>query len=430
MARVPSAWHLERAAELLALLFAGGAAADKLIERYFREHRQLGASDRRFLAETVYACLRQRRFLEHIVADQEPKIPLFVAAYLMSTLGYSARALAELELPGDLSAISARLRTVDAARLPLAVRANLPDWLAERLVAHFGESETLALAAALNEPAPVDLRVNTLKIAREALQQQLAQEGFPTQPTPYSPVGLRRRERAPLFTTRSFKAGLFEIQDEGSQLLSLLLEPRRHERIVDFCAGGGGKTLHLAALMANTGTIYAFDVAPKRLEQLKPRLTRADVHNVRVQVIANEHDSRVHRLHGKLDRVLVDAPCSGTGTLRRNPDIKWRTVNLAALVEQQQRIIEAAARLLKPGGRLVYATCSLLPEENEEVVQWFQARAPEFTVCPVDDILARRQVPLTGMQPFLRLFPHRHHTDGFFAAVLERAPATQTKSPA
>lgn len=428
MARTLSAWHLQRATELLGLLFAGGAAADKLIEGYFREHRQLGANDRRILAETVYACLRQRRFLEHVVADQAPKIPLLIAAYLMTSQGYSARALAELRVPGDLSALSARVRTVDATALPLAVRGNLPDWLGERLAAHFGETETLTLATALNEAAPVDVRVNTLKATREAVQQRLMEEGFACEPTPYSPIGLRRRERAPLFATDSFKSGLFEIQDEGSQVLSLLLEARRHERVADFCAGGGGKTLHLAALMANTGTIYAFDVAPKRLAQLKPRLARAGVHNVRTQVIANENDARIRRLDGKLDRVLVDAPCSGTGTVRRNPDIKWRAVDLPALVAQQQRIIEAAARLVKPGGRLVYATCSLLPEENEQVVAWFQSRTPEFTIRPVAAILARRQVPLAGMDPFLRLFPHRHHTDGFFAAVLERA--AETKSPA
>jgi 16S rRNA (cytosine967-C5)-methyltransferase len=312
------------------------------------------------------------------------------------------------------------VRTLDRTTLPIAVQISLPDWLYDRLVAQFGTDEARALAEALNHPAPLDLRVNTLKAERDAVRERLAAEGFPSEPTPLSPVGLRRPERKPLFRTGCFQEGWIEVQDEGSQLVSLLVEPRRGEMVVDFCAGAGGKTLHLGAMMGNRGTLYAFDVSAKRLAQLKPRLARAGLDNVRMVAIAHEKDERVRRLAGKIDRVLVDAPCSGTGTLRRNPDLKWRDTDLAALAENQLRILTAAATLVKPGGRLVYATCSLLREENDDVVAQFLANHADFQLLPVAEILARRQVALDVTVPVMRLLPHRHRCDGFFAAVLER----------
>jgi 16S rRNA (cytosine967-C5)-methyltransferase len=236
---------------------------------------------------------------------------------------------------------------------------------------------------------------------------------------------LRRTERAPLFKTRCFSEGLFEVQDEGSQLLALLVEPKRQEMVADFCAGAGGKTLELAALMDNSGSVYAFDVSGKRLDRLKPRLARAGLHNVRAVVIDDERDPRVRRLESKFDRVLVDAPCSGTGTLRRSPDIKWRTIDLERLVSTQRAILAAAARLVKPGGRLVYATCSLLAEENDAVTDDFLAAHPDFAPLTAADILARRQIELPAVTtgPALRLLPHRHRTDGFYALAMERRAA-------
>ncbi|MBI5612418.1 MAG: RsmB/NOP family class I SAM-dependent RNA methyltransferase, partial [Gammaproteobacteria bacterium] len=343
--------YLQPAAELLNAILTGTLPADKQMESYFRAHREMGVRDRGAVAEMVYACLRRRRVLEHIAGGERPDPHDIVAAYLL-TQGLSARALAAGGYRGDGVALAGRARTLDPDSLAFNVRTNLPDWLAERLCAQFGEAETLELAEALARPAPVDLRVNTLKADRARVQARLAEEGFPCEPTPYSPVGLRRRERTPLFNTGSFKDGWFEIQDEGSQLLTLLLEPKRQEMAVDFCAGAGGKTLHLGALMANTGTVYAFDISAKRLEKLKPRLKRSGLQNVRAVAIAHETDERVRRLAGKIDRVLVDAPCSGTGTLRRNPDIKWRAVDLAALAADQTKILAAAATLVKPGGRL------------------------------------------------------------------------------
>jgi len=413
------------ATELLAAILSGTSPADAQMERHFRAHPKLGARDRGYIAETVYACLRRRRLLEYLAsgsASTGATAEAIVAACIVSLQDGNVRTLTDAGYRGDSAAIVERARTLNLDQLPLGIQLDLPDWLLERLLAQYGESETRALAAALNQPATLDLRVNTLKATRAEAAACLAEAGLPVEPTPWSPVGLRRRERAPIFRTRCFKEGLIEVQDEGSQLLSLLVEPKRHEMVVDFCAGAGGKTLHLAALMANSGSLYAFDISATRLERLKPRLARAGIDNVRRVAIQNERDVRVQRLAGKIDRVLVDAPCSGTGTLRRNPDIKWRAINVEELAATQRAILASASTLLKPGGRLVYATCSLLREENEDVVAGFLATHPGFAMVPAAEVLARRHVALIPDSVFLRLLPHRHHTDGFFAAVLERRP--------
>ena len=411
--------HLQQSVELLDAILTGTLPADAQMERYFRAHRNMGVRDRGEVAETVYACLRERRVLGHIAGSESNTRGIVLASLLRQ--GHSARVLEPLAPDTDIRALTARARTIDTGSLPVAVRANLPDWLAERLVAQSGAEATLALAEALNRPAPVDFRVNTIKAERETVRARLADEGYPSEPTPYAPDGLRRQERTPLFRTQCFRDGLFEIQDEGSQLVSLLLEPRRHEMVVDFCAGAGGKTLHLGALMANTGTLYAFDTSAARLERLKPRLKRSGLQNIRSVVIAHERDARVQRLQGKANRVLVDAPCSGTGTLRRNPDIKWRSIDLDSLVDEQKRILGAAATLVKPGGRLVYATCSLLREENDGVTEAFLLAQPQFRPVAVAEILARRHVPLAMIDSALRLTPLAHGSDGFYALVMERS---------
>ncbi len=410
------------AAELLALILAGNQAADKQMEQFFRAHPGLGQHDRGFVAETVYGCLRRKLSLAYRLGSEQPTAQALVAAYLLIEGGFSVRALidAGAQPAGvDLAALAARARS-DDPKMPLAARTDLPDWLLPRLLAQYGESETRAMAAALNQPATLDLRVNTLKAGRAAVAERLAQEGFPVELTPLSPVGLRRKERAPLFTTTTFREGWFEIQDEGSQLVAFLLEPRRREMVVDFCAGAGGKTLQLGAMMANSGTLYAFDVAAKRLARLKPRLIRAGLDNVRPVVIAHEREDRIQRLRGKIDRVLVDAPCTGSGTLRRSPDIKWREPDLPGLVETQKRLLAAAATLVKTGGRIVYATCSVLREENDEVVGAFLADHPAFRPHPAADILARHSINIDMSDNAMRLYPHRHNTDGFYAIALDR----------
>ena len=415
------------AVDLLQAIIDSPQPADKQMELYFRNQRQLGVRDRGFAAETVYGCLRRRRYLEYIADSIPARAEDQVAIYLMFTQGWSARAVedAGYRPPKNSSGglglrdVAERLHT-PSTDLPLGAQTDLPDWLLDKLLAQYGDAGTRALAAALNQPATLDLRVNTLKAERGQVAEQLASEGYPVEATPYSPVGLRRQERAPLFKTPSFQSGLFEVQDEGSQLLAPLLEARRQEMVVDFCAGAGGKTLHLGAMMANSGSLYAFDIVQKRLDRLKPRLIRAGLDNVRMIAIAHERDTRVRRLAGKVDRVLVDAPCTGTGTLRRNPDSKWREPDMAVTTATQARILTAAATLVKPGGRLVYATCSLLRAENDDIVAAFLADHTDFSALPAGDILARRGITISLTDNALRLLPHVHHTDGFYALAMER----------
>jgi 16S rRNA (cytosine967-C5)-methyltransferase len=230
-----------------------------------------------------------------------------------------------------------------------------------------------------------------------------------------------------LHKVAAFAGGAFEVQDEGSQLLALLTDAKRGEMVVDFCAGAGGKTLALGAAMRNTGRLYAFDVSGHRLDAIKPRLARSGLSNVHPVQIAHERDDRIKRLTGKVDRVLVDAPCSGLGTLRRNPDLKWRQspALLSDLLARQAAILRSAARLLKPGGRLVYATCSLLQSENEQVAEAFTAeQGASFEVLPAQGLLEAGRVAAAAdlvSGPYLRLWPHRHRSDGFFAAAWRRS---------
>ena len=423
-------FRINQASELLnTILREPCSPADRIIDQYFRSHRQMGSKDRAFAAETVYGCLRHKRELEalyepvHKPESDKEKSRWLAATWLLKYGGWSARALIEGGFNGEAVALVERIRARDLFGFPLAVRANLPDWLAESLVKQFGEEETLKLAEALNQPAPVDIRVNSLKTSREALQAQLKAEGYELAPTPYSPYGLRRDKRGPLFTSQAFRSGLFELQDEGSQLIGMLVDAKPKEKIVDFCAGAGGKALQMAAMMGNTGVVHAFDVSRHRLDRFKPRLTRAGVDTVLRRVIRDERDPALNPLVGNVDAILVDVPCSGTGTLRRNPDIKWRDINLLELMKIQQSILEAASRLVKPGGRLVYATCSLLDKENSDVTSAFLAAHPDFQVVPAGDILERQGVSIPdgcGQDSALRLLPHHHGTDGFYALVMER----------
>jgi len=334
-------------------------------------------------------------------------------------------------LSDDETALLERIKDIDRSLLPARQRANLPDWLYDKFVAQYGEAETLELANVLNTPAPLDLRVNTLKSDREKVIAELASAPIAAEPTPYSPTGLRIYKKPALQNLPLFKEGAIEVQDEGSQVLAQLLGARRGEMVVDFCAGAGGKTLAIGAIMRNTGRLYAFDVSEKRLAKLKPRVARSGLSNVHPVVIAHERDAKVKRLAGKIDRVLVDAPCSGMGTLRRNPDVKWRQQadGVGEMTEKQTAILDSAARLVKFGGRLVYATCSLLNEENDAIVEAFLAAHPDFELVPMHKVLAEQRIALE-MGDTLKMLPHKHGTDGFFAAVLERKAAAKPAKPA
>jgi 16S rRNA (cytosine967-C5)-methyltransferase len=406
----PTPALLAHARTALAQLLQFSRPADQALSAYLRGHRDLGQQDRAFIAETVFAVLRRMRSLQAAAGSAAPH-DLVIAA-LVRVFGMSGRAL---EQDAELVA---RVKAVSGRSLPEAVQADLPDWLWERLVAACGAQEAAAIAQGLLGAAPLDLRVNLAKLSRE---DALARLGLAAAPTPYSPAGIRLKGKPQINRHALFLDGSVEVQDEGSQVLAYLLAPRRGEMVADFCAGAGGKTLAISMLMRGTGRIYAMDVSQKRLRELAPRAARAGISNVHPIVLAGEGDVRAKRLAGKLDRVLVDAPCSGFGTLRRNPDLKWRhdAAAVGELAAKQMRILNAAAKLLKPGGRLVYATCSILPEENEAVVEGFAAGHPEFKSLSCAALLAVQRIALdTGER--LRLWPHRHGTDGFFAAAFER----------
>jgi 16S rRNA (cytosine967-C5)-methyltransferase len=408
---------LGHACKAAAKLLQFSAPADETLSGYFREHRELGQQERAFVAETVFAVLRRKRSLEAAAGSAEPQA--LVAAALLRVQGLSARALEGLV---D-DALAARIRAVRPETLAPAVRADLPDWLWERLAAAHGEAEASSIAQSLLKPAPLDLRVNLARTGRDEVLARLAGDDIAAAPTPLSPAGIRLAGKPPINRHPLFLDGLVEVQDEGSQLLACLLAPRRGEMIADYCAGAGGKTLALAALMRGAGRIYALDVSAKRLAALAPRAARAGITNVHTIVLSGDNDARARRLAGKLDRVLVDAPCSGFGTLRRNPDLKWRhgPQAIEELAAKQSRILAAAARLVKPGGRLVYATCSLLSEENEAAADAFAAAHPEFQALSCAELLATQRIALEGER--LRLWPHRQGTDGFFAAAFTRRAA-------
>jgi 16S rRNA (cytosine967-C5)-methyltransferase len=434
---------LNAAVAATAQLLTFNQPADAALSAFFRA-RKSGAKDRAFIAETAYAVLRRKRLLERLAACGPNLEPAYLAPgstpkrgpkpsgprrisprelvllSLSRVRGMSQRQLENALLPGEAEWL-ADIRRQPEPELTLAEQLDFPDWLVERLAPRMSPEELLALARALNTPAPLDLRVNTLKAERQGVVTRLAADGIVATPCPYSPLGLRLKTKPYLQKHPAFLDGSIEVQDEGSQLLGFLLQPKRGEMVVDFCAGAGGKTLILGALMRSTGRLYAFDVSDKRLAKLKPRAARAGLSNVHPACLSGENDTRVKRLQGKADRVLVDAPCSGLGTLRRNPDLKWRQSpqSVDELTAKQSAILAAAAKLLRPGGRLVYATCSILAEENEAIVDAFLATHADFHRLSAQEVLAAQGIAIDCGED-MRLSPQKHGTDAFYAAVLGR----------
>ena len=417
-----------------------GRLADRALDFTLRHKRNLYSNERRAVAERVYALLRRQRtvdfLLEHahrcfsrldktrqdVLRLAASRIlhgePVDVVARTSVLTGQDADALAALpEAARSLEALPFE------KRFPIA--ASLPDFLAARFREVFGADAERA-AEAMNERAPLTARTNGFKGEREQLRALLEQEGVHVTPTPLSPLGLVLDTRTNAFSLGAFRDGWFELQDEGSQLLGMLVDAPP-TKVVDACAGAGGKTLQLAVQMKNRGDLHALDVEEGRIDELRRRARRAGVHNVRTQVIpaeGPEADAALEPLAGKADRVLVDAPCSGTGTFRRKPDARYRLTPemIEDHVARQKRLLERFSRMVKPGGRLIYGTCSVLREENEAVVEDFLARHPDYSVRPVTEQLG----PELGARvsqggPYLRLAPHLHGTDGFFGAILVRA---------
>jgi 16S rRNA (cytosine967-C5)-methyltransferase len=430
------------AIDILSATDTGEHPADDIAADYFRHRRYIGAKDRARIAGHVYAVLRHRAALDWWTQKYRAQIGsrTRLLAALLLIEGWLPEAIASScdggrFRPEPLSDTEERLlrglagRTLRHPEMSRAVANDLPVWLEPYLERVFGNGLEREMAA-LNAAAPTDLRVNRLKADREAAWRALAAEGVAAEPTPWSPIGLRLRERVPLGGLAALRDGLVEVQDEGSQIAALLADARPGMRVVDFCAGAGGKTMALAAGMGNRGKLVACDVSARRLERAARRLRRAGVSNAERRVLTTERDKWVKRHAGGFDRVFVDAPCLGTGTWRRNPDAKWRMTadDLAELVTRQQQILRSAARLVRPGGRLVYATCSLLREENEAQAEAFLYTEPGFVLVPAAGVW-REEIgsPLPGGGRYLRLTPAQHGTDGFFVAIFERllqAPST------
>ncbi|MBF0354531.1 MAG: RsmB/NOP family class I SAM-dependent RNA methyltransferase [Alphaproteobacteria bacterium] len=416
--------RLEAVMELLAAVEGSPRPADGVVAAWFRDRRFIGSKDRKAIHERLYDLMRRRahlgwwlsrlqladspraRLLAHLALADHAKIDLLNV--LFDGEKFHPTRLSSDERKWTTALEKERL---DHADMPDWVKYEYPEWLDQKFRARFGERFAEEMRALLL-PARLDLRVNALKATREEAIAALALEGITATPTDLSPWGLRLAERVNLMASKVFKDGLVEVQDEGSQLVAQLVDAQPGMVVCDFCAGAGGKTLALASMMNNKGRLVACDVSEGRLLRSADRLKRAGVHNVTRHVLDAQGAKWLKRQAGSFDRVLVDAPCTGTGTWRRNPDAKWKLTpeDLSELVVKQAEILERASRLVKPGGRLVYVTCSLLAEENDMQIDAFLQKTPGFRKEPVDSV-----------QDYLRLSPLGNGTDGFFAAKLVRA---------
>ena len=423
--------------------------ADLVANAYFRSRRYIGGGDRRAVSDRVWSLLRrygQLTWWLERTRHPDRAARAIVAADLILVEGHTLAQVAAMfdggryrPQPLDEAEIRA-LRQMEGHSLPHPdqpdwVRLNVQEWVAPHLLEAYGEAWGREIAA-IETPPPVDLRVNRLKATIEQAQAALAREGIETEPVHYAPWGLRLKKRLSVVSGEAFQNGLVEIQDEGSQLVAALVDARPGMQVVDYCAGAGGKTLAMAAGMNNKGRVVAMDVYESRLDRSAQRLRRAGAHNVERRTLDADSRKWLKRHAKSFDRVLVDAPCTGTGTWRRNPDGRWtlKPQDLAELVPKQAEILDAAARLVKPDGGLIYATCSVLPAENEHQIAAFLERHPDFEVVPaVDlwrDVLASEPPPELATSPYLRLSPLRHGTDGFFAATLVRKPAPEKEKAA
>lgn len=419
--------RLQATLELLSDVETAARPADAVSSAFFRARRRMEEADRGAILELVYALMRHRARLGWWLARVGPqaggaaRLRLLVWLAVTEKMGPDQAGRLMGGLSGAEVAMLGRLKgcTMEHPDMPEAVRLECPDWAMGPLRQRFGAGLAAEMAATL-VPPPLDLRVNPVKSNREAMLAEMRAAGLTPAPMRLAPHGIRLGERLSLDRVPGLKTGEVEIQDEGSQVVAALVDARPGDRVVDFCAGAGGKTLALAAQMMNRGHLVACDVNEARLKRCAERMRRAGLHNAEMRVLSSETDRWIKRHKGGFGRVLVDAPCSGTGTWRRNPDARWRApdLGLEGLVALQGRILASAARLVKSGGRLVYATCSVLGEENEAQVAAFLTANPEFRLVPVTEVAPG--LAGAGDGEHLSLTPARHQTDGFFAAVLQR----------
>ena len=411
------------------LQFNQATPTESCLAFYFNKQApRAGAKDRQIIGDVLFTLTRNLQSIHFFLDNQKDNRKKLICAIALYLHQQNPPESIKKNLTSEISSEEITLgnnflhwwQQKSATTSPRTVTTELPEWLLQKLD-FLSEEQIISLSDSLKTPAPLDLRVNLLKAKRDKVLLQLQQEGLPVEATPYSPWGIRCHEKINLSKHPLFLNGTLEIQDEGSQLLALITGAKRNELIVDFCAGSGGKTLALSAMMTNTGRIYAIDNSEHRLKQIKPRLERSGVSNITIQHIAHENDNRLHKLTGKADRVLIDAPCSGLGTLRRHPDLKYRQnpQTIKQITQTQQAILEAAEKLVKPGGTLIYASCSFLPEENQQRIASFLTNHPEYETIQMHTILEKSKINLQ-MGEYLMLRPDTHNTDGFFAAVLKK----------
>ena len=438
------AGRLSAGARALALEIAGEARAEwgfasEIIARSFRAHRELASGDRRRISETVYGLIRMDRRLDAILEElvgrelrelspvvrDELKLLVFEAREGLPVEAAQADARRLLRADVDFASVVAEDAGL-SRRQGLerdAVRLSYPSWMIETFVNDLGPEQGLAMAAQMNTRAPMALRVNTARISREALAARLAEEHVIAKPTTLAPAGLVLETRVNAFALTSFQEGLFEVMDEGSQVVAELVAPPPGGRVVDACAGAGGKTLAIGASMDGKGRLLALDTDGKKLEELRRRARRAGLTNVTARPVTAEGTTLPAEARpGGWDRVLVDAPCSGLGTLRRNPEARWRMTADAVrgFPARQLALMVTYAPLVAVGGRLIYATCSIVEAENEGVVSKFLAERDDFVRVPVKEVWGRARAATVGDELSLRMYPQTHDTDGFYAAVLRR----------
>ncbi|MFZ3033005.1 MAG: RsmB/NOP family class I SAM-dependent RNA methyltransferase [Parvibaculum sp.] len=425
--------RLQAAIDILSTIGTTRHPADRVFDSWARGSRFAGSKDRAAVGELVYSVLRHQAELSTALGSEEPRLLALGAVSLIDEAGPAAaialadgarHAPAPLE-PDEAAALkNAALPGKDA---PAYVRLNYPEWLEVEFEGAFGDRLEIEMAALMTR-APTDLRVNSLKGDRDTALATLTEAGVELEPTPLAPLGLRLKARANVQGLQAFRDGLVELQDEGSQIACLLTAVKPGDQIVDLCAGGGGKTLALAAMMGNRGQIHACDTDRRRLGKLMPRAQRAGARNVQTRFIKADAlalglDADLADLADRMDCVLVDAPCSGTGAWRRSPDARWRLTPelLASYGAAQDEVLARGCLAVKPGGRLVYVTCSLLPSENEARIATFLDAHPDFELAAWEDFWPTGYTaPVAPRGGALRLSPASTGTDGFYIAILKR----------
>ncbi len=413
--------------EVYAEVLVSTKPADRIIDLFFRERKYLGSNDRRFISETFYGMLRHKKRIEwSLTSIDDKRTNLFACiAYLFLDHKMSVESLAaEVDVPVNvLTSVERVVNTVpilDSDISTLATQYSFQEWMITRWKEYFGGEELEPLCSVLNTQAPMTIRVNTIKSSLDECRHKLLNEGIETDRGRLSPVALHLKRRVNAFQLQAFKDGEFEMQDEGSQLLAMLVDPKPKSKVIDACAGAGGKALAMATIMNNRGEIFALDVNSFRLDELQKRIKRSGVDTIRIRKV--REDETIPEFVGSADYVLVDAPCTGTGTIRRNPGMKWSVSEkmVLELRDKQHSILTLNSQYVKPNGRLVYATCSLIREENEWVVEQFLSEHPDFELVPPSSVMERYGLASLANKKYFQLLPHHYNTDGFFAAVMKR----------